>query len=176
MMRDFLLLSGVLCGAMSGAAMGGAVPQARSFDVLPLTSPSPAPAGRLEELEHLPYEPDVIAQAMRRLKAFKRVEDGWPPRDPSMLLQEPQDLARLLAYMAVISHSQGHIHWAILYYCNAIKYDPRYLSLDAVPPDDDKSFLPALQVIRLEALQFFTDRVTEPMPAAEPSKPAGRQE
>jgi len=51
-----------------------------------------------------------------------------------------------------------------------LSVDPRYLALDEVAPDPDKTFLPALQVIRLEAVQFLAERVGQKLIQVLPSK------
>ena len=142
-------------------------PRDRPFDPEPqhvqpqaTASPIPIPDVGKDLAAVLPYRPDVVHQAVLRLKAFKGISDDQYRADPGVVLENMEDLGRLLAYMAIIDYSNGNTQWAILLYCQAIKADPRYLSLDAVPLDTDPSFLTGLQVIRLEALKYFAGLVS----------------
>lgn len=155
----------ILLAALAGLALTSPV-EAGLFIPKPSPSATPSPAASpLVDVRDFPYEPRLIRRAIRQLLKHKGVPAADFHRDQSVLVTSREDLGRFFAYLAVASHAEGKPKWAIIYYCQAIKADPRYVGLETIPPDEDKTFLPALQVIKLETLLFFADHVAQPVDA-----------
>ena len=131
-----------------------------SYDFMPHhASPTPSPSPS-DAIEDTPYEPALVKQAVRHLMVFKGMNEEQYRADPNSLISDKQDVGRFLAYLAVLTYLEGHTIWAIQHYCQAITVDPRYMGLDDIPPDTEKTFLTGLQVIRLEALKYLADRIS----------------
>jgi len=131
-----------------------------SYDFMPHhASPTPSPSPS-DAVENTPYEPDLVKEAVRHLMAFKGMTEEQYRADPNSLIANKQDVGRFLAYLAVLTYIEGRTNWAIQHYCQAITVDPRFLSLEDIQADADKTFLPALQVIRLEALKYLADHIS----------------
>ena len=126
---------------------------------LPITSPA---AGPPIDLIGVPYDPTAVRFAARRLARHKGLSAAEFRNDPASLVTSRAELGRFFAYMAAHASRQRNAAWAILYYCQAAKADPRYLTLEGIEPDQDEQFLPDLKTIRLATLLFFVDEVAKP--------------
>lgn len=153
-----LLLAGLMVAGVTVLDPPDEPPQ--SYDFMPgHASPSPSPSPS-DLPESAPYEPVLVKQAVLNLMAFKGMTEEQYRADPNSLISDKQDVGRFLAYLAVLTYLEGRTNWAIQHYCQAISVDPRYLSLEDIPADADKTFLPALQVIRLEAVKYLADHIS----------------